>query len=198
MPLDDRYANKFAPLDSTAIYPKSGHALLYTTIDRWNEMPYKSYLCLAHSISSSQATHAPNSIKPFDHHHESTLGLIFLEWYDPLHIITWPLWSINLDLARSSPSPRSIGAKSCSSFTASRSLASKPWLALHHCNRSIEPSLVLIFCILVTWLHAMSHMQWVPSSHYMSIASTLSHLSSMAHVAHTSVFVWTNHLYIST
>ena len=32
--LDDRYANKFAPLDSTVIYPKSGHALLYTTFDR--------------------------------------------------------------------------------------------------------------------------------------------------------------------
>ena len=32
--LDDRYANKFAPLDSTAIYPKSGQALLYSTLDR--------------------------------------------------------------------------------------------------------------------------------------------------------------------
>jgi hypothetical protein len=30
--LDDRYANKFAPLDSTTIYPKLGHALLYTTV----------------------------------------------------------------------------------------------------------------------------------------------------------------------
>jgi hypothetical protein len=28
--LDDRYANKFAPLDSTIIYPKPGHKLLYT------------------------------------------------------------------------------------------------------------------------------------------------------------------------
>ena len=28
--LDDRYANKFAPLDSTAIYPKLGHELIYT------------------------------------------------------------------------------------------------------------------------------------------------------------------------
>ena len=30
MALDNRYANKFAPLDSTSIYPKSGHKLLYT------------------------------------------------------------------------------------------------------------------------------------------------------------------------
>ena len=32
MALDDRYANKFVPLDSTAIYPKSSHALLYTPV----------------------------------------------------------------------------------------------------------------------------------------------------------------------
>jgi hypothetical protein len=38
-------------------------------------------------------------------------------------------------------------------------------LALHACNRSIKPSLVLIFSTLVTWLHVMSHMQWAPSSH---------------------------------
>ena len=32
-----------------------------------------------------------------------------------------------------------------------------------HCNRSIKPSLVLIFTTLVTWLHVMTHMQWAPS-----------------------------------
>ena len=147
----------------------------------------KLYLCLAHF-------HFIYILKllmqPMHQHNHG--------WYDPLHIITWPLWSIDLDLTRFSPLPRSIGAKSCPSFTATRSLTSKSWLALHHCNRSIKLSLVLIFSTLVTWLHVMSHMQWVSSSHYMSIASTLSHFSSMAHVAHTSVFVWTNHLCIST
>ena len=97
------------------------------------------------------------------------------EWYDTLHIITWPLWSIDLDLARSSPLPRFIGAKSCPIFIASRSIASKPWLSLHHCNRSIKSSLVLIFSTLVTWLHVMSHMQWAPSHHHL----------------------WTNHMCIS-
>jgi hypothetical protein len=38
--LDDRYANKFAPLDSTAIYPKLGHQLLYTPMTGEMEMPY--------------------------------------------------------------------------------------------------------------------------------------------------------------
>jgi hypothetical protein len=33
------------------------------------------------------------------------------------------------------------------------------------CNRSIKPSLVLIFSTLVTRLNIMSHMQWAPSSH---------------------------------
>jgi hypothetical protein len=37
--LDDWYVNKFAPLDSTAIYPKIGHKPLYITFDRWNKMP---------------------------------------------------------------------------------------------------------------------------------------------------------------
>ena len=80
-------------------------------------------------------------------------------------------------------------------------------LAVHRfkaltCPSPLQPvhraSLVLIFSTLITWFHIMSHMQWVPSSHYMSIASSLSHFSSMAHVAHTSVFVRTNHLCIST
>jgi hypothetical protein len=37
--LDDRYANKFAPLDSTAIYPKSGYQLLYTPMTGEMKMP---------------------------------------------------------------------------------------------------------------------------------------------------------------
>ena len=125
------------------------------------------YLCLAHfHFISIFISILQLSMQPIHQHNH--------EWYDPLHIITWPLWSIDLDLACSSPSPRSIGAKSYPSFTASRSITSKSWLALHYCNRSIKPSLVLIFSTLVTWLHVMSHMQWTPHHH-----------------------LWTNHLYIS-
>ena len=39
-------------------------------------------------------------------------------------------------------------------------------LALHACNQSIKPSLVLIFSTLITWLNVMSHVQWAPSSLY--------------------------------
>ena len=51
MALDDRYANKFASLDSTAIYPKPGHKLLYTPMTGGMKCP-RLYLCLAHSIPS--------------------------------------------------------------------------------------------------------------------------------------------------
>ena len=133
-------------------------------------MPYMSHICLAHfHFISIFISILQLSMQPMHQHNH--------EWYDPLHIITWPLWSIDIDLACSSPSPQSIDAKSCPSFTASRSIASKSWLALHHCNRSIKRSLVLIFSTLVTWLYGMFHMQWVPPSHYMSIASTLQPLA---------------------
>ena len=42
------------------------------------------------------------------------------KWYDPLHIIMWPYWFIDLDLTCSSP------PSLCSSFTATRCIAPKP------------------------------------------------------------------------
>jgi hypothetical protein len=36
---DDQYTNKFAPLNSTAIYHKPGHQLLYTPMTGEMEMP---------------------------------------------------------------------------------------------------------------------------------------------------------------
>jgi hypothetical protein len=68
--LDDRYVNKFIPLDSMAIYPNSGHALLYASFDRWNEMPYKSYICLAHFVSS------PPMLMPHKHQPSSNRLII--------------------------------------------------------------------------------------------------------------------------
>ena len=63
MTLDDRYANKFAPLDSMAIYPKPGHKLLYTPMT--GEMKYpRLYLCLAHSIPS------PSMLMQHMHQHD--------------------------------------------------------------------------------------------------------------------------------
>ena len=57
------------------------------------------YLCLVHSTSSPSMSMQ----HMYQHNHK---------WYDPLHIIPWPYWFIDLDLTCSSPLPRSIGAKS--------------------------------------------------------------------------------------
>ena len=57
------------------------------------------------------------------------------QWYDPLHIITWSYWFIDLDFTCSSPLSSSIGAKSCSSFTATWSIAPKP----PTCSSRLQP-----------------------------------------------------------
>jgi hypothetical protein len=72
--------------------------------------------------------------------------------------------------------PSSIGAKSCSSFTAMWSIPSKA-LTCPSCLQLVhqaKPCLDLLH--LVTWLNVMSHMQWAPSSH---------------------LYLWTNFLCIS-
>jgi hypothetical protein len=62
--LDDRYANKFAPLDSMAIYSKPGHKLLYTPMIGEIKYPIGYIFALRiHCISSIvDATHAPTLI----------------------------------------------------------------------------------------------------------------------------------------
>ena len=68
------------------------------------------------------------------------------------------------------------------------------WLALHAYNWSIKPSLVLIFSILVTWLHVMTHMQL----HHICEPCNKSKPSSLSwHELLTQVYLWTNHLCIS-
>ena len=68
------------------------------------------------------------------------------------------------------------GTKSCSSFTATRSIAPKPPTCPSRLQpvHQAKPHLDLLH--LVTWLHVMSHMQWAPLSHN---------------------YLWTNHLCIS-
>jgi hypothetical protein len=62
--LDDRYANKFAPLDSTAIYPKSDYKLLYTPMTGEIKCPINIPLsCAFYFISFDVgATQAPTLI----------------------------------------------------------------------------------------------------------------------------------------
>jgi hypothetical protein len=69
-------------------------------------------------------------------------------------------------------------------------------LALHACNRSIKPSLVLIFSTLVTWLHVMSHMQWAPLSHVW-ILQHIQAISPPCVGCSLMMYLWNNHLCIS-
>ena len=79
-----------------------------------NEIKYpRLYLCLTHSIPTP-----PMSMQHLHQHDQ--------QWYDPLHIITWSYWFIDLDITCFSPLPSSIGAKSSSSFTAMQSIDPKP------------------------------------------------------------------------
>jgi hypothetical protein len=73
-------------------------------------------------------------------------------------------------------------------------------LALHTCNRSVEPNLILILATLVTWLHVMSHMQWAPSwhNHLWTNLLCISHNHILVHLSCHSItktkqgpFTWT-------
>ena len=173
--LDDQYANKFVPLNSTAIYPKPGHKLLYTPMIDEMKCPML-YLCLAHSIQSS-----PMSMQHMHQHDQ--------QWYDSLHIITWSYWFINLNFTCSSPLPSSIGAKSCSSFTATRSIAQKPPTCPSRLQPVHQAKCCLFFSTLVTWLNVMSHMQWALLSHVWALQQVQAIFTVMAWVAHTSIAV---------
>ena len=81
------------------------------------------YLCIAYSILSRPLL--------MQHMHQP-----ITKWYDSLrHIIMWPYWFIDLDFTCFSPFPSSIGTKSCSSFTAMRSIAPK----LPTCPSCLQP-----------------------------------------------------------
>ena len=160
----------FAPLDSTTIYPKSGHKFLYTPMTGEMKCPTNIPLARAlHSISFGvDATHAPTisqMIWSTLYHHATVL--VHRSW--PHLLFTIALVHRRQVLTR---------------------------LALHTYNRSIEPSLILIFSTLVTWLHVMSHMQWAPSSHVWALQH-IQAISTTWHVLLTQVFLWTNHLCIS-
>ena len=126
-------------------------------------MPYRLYLCLVYSIPSppilTQHMHQP-----------------YHKWYDPLHIITWPCWFIDLDLTCFSPLSSSISGKSCSSFTAMRSIAPKP----PTCPSRLQPVHQAKSCLDLLHLSHMTqcHVSYAMSSFItcVSFATNLSHL----------------------
>ena len=118
--------------------------------------------CAFHFISSDvDATHAPTRSTNDMIHFISSCDIIGSSILTSL-ALHHSLGPLAPSLAKASP-PRGLSLQSLR-------------LALHACNRSIKPSLILIFSTSVTWLHVMSQMQWAPSSH---------------------IYLWTNSLCVS-
>jgi hypothetical protein len=107
------------------------------------------YLCLTHSTPS------PPTL--MQHMHQP-----FTKWYDPLHIITWPYWFIDLDLTCSSPLSWSFGAKPSHNLpftlatgpsSQASSWSSPPWshdfMSCLICNELLHDTITcgLIFCV---------------------------------------------------
>ena len=166
-----------------AIYPKPSHKLLYRPMIGEMKWP-RLYLCLAHSIPSPpllmQDMHQPIT-KWYDH---------FISSCD--HIGSSILTSLAFHCCLR-PSELSLAQASLPRGPSLQSL----WLALHSCNRSIKPSLVLIFSTLITWLNVMSHVQWAPSSSHVWALQHLRAISTSWHMLLTHMYLWTNHLCIS-
>ena len=146
-------------------------------------MPYRLYLCLAHSIPSPlQVCNAcTNMINNDMIHFISSRDLVGSS------ILTSLAFHCCLH-----PSAPSLAQASPSRGPYLQSLQ----LALHACNRSIKPSHVLIFSTLITWLNVMSHVQWPPSSHVWA----LKHLRAFSppwHMLLTHMYLWTNYLCVS-
>ena len=137
---------------------------------KWNNLPMP---CASPSISSD-ATHAPTLIN---------------KWYDPLHIITRPCWFIDFDLTCFSLLPSSIGAKSCSSFTVTRSIAPKP----PTCPSRLQPVHQAKSCLLLHLDHmTQCHVSYAMSSFIITcvnFATSLRHFTFMAYVADTHISV---------
>jgi hypothetical protein len=126
-------------------------------------MPYRLYLCLVHSISSP----------PILMQH---MNQPYHKWYDPLHIITWPCWFVDLDLTCFSSLPSSIDAKTYSSFIATRSIAPKP----PACPSRLQPVHQAKSCLNLLHLSHMTlcHVSYVMSSFItcVGLATNPSHL----------------------
>jgi hypothetical protein len=139
---------------------------------KWNTL--QIYLCLMHYI--------PSPVMLMQHMHQP-----YHKWYDPLHIITWPHWFIDLDLTCFSPLPSSIGTKSYSIFTATRSITPKP----PTCPSCLQPVYQANSCLDLLHLSHMTqcHVSYAMSSFItcVSLATNPNHFTSMAWVAHTSI-----------
>ena len=140
---------------------------------KWNALGYTFALRICIPSPSTSMQHM--------HQHDQ-------QWYDPLHIITWSYWFIDLNFTCFSPLPSSIDAKSCSSFTTMRFIAPKPptFPSLLQPVHQTKSCLDLLHLDHMTQCHV--SVQWAPSSsHVWSLQHLRAIFTFMAYVAHTHV-----------
>ena len=165
------------------IYPKPSHKLLYTPMTDEMKCPIL-YICLVHSIPS------PMLMQHMHQHNQ--------QWYDPLHIITWSYWFIDLNFTCFSPLPLSISTKSCSSFTATWSIAPNPLT----CPSRLQPVHQAKSCLDLFHLDHMTQCQ-VSCAMSSSIITCVSFAISSSHfhlhgiMLFTHIYLWINHMCIS-
>jgi hypothetical protein len=148
--LDDRYANKFTPFNSTTIYPKLGHKLLYTPMTREMKCPigYTSVLRIPFHLLQCWCNTCTNHITN-----------------DMIHFIS------SRDLVGSSISTL-LAFHSCFGPSVPSHHST--------CSSRLQPIYQVKSCLdllhLSPWLHVISHMQWAPSSHVWA----LQHIQSIS------------------
>jgi hypothetical protein len=159
------YLCSYNLVGSVTIYPKPSYKLLYAFMIGEIKCPINIPLpCAFHFISFPPLL--------MQHMHQPIIN-------DMIHFLS---------------SRDRIGSSILTSHALHRRLGSST--ASHHstCPSHLQPicrpNHVLIFSILITWLNVMSHVQWAPSSpHVLVFATSLSHFTSMAYVAHKYVHV---------
>ena len=141
--LDNRYANKFSLLDSTTIYTKPGHKLLYIPMTGEMKCPidYTFALRIPFHLLQCWCNTCTNMINNDMIH--------FISSRDHIGSLILTSLTFHRCLRPSAPSLAQASPPRGPSLQSLR-------LALHACNWSIKPSLVLIFSTLVTWLQALS------------------------------------------
>jgi hypothetical protein len=147
-------------------------------------MPYRLYLCLAHSIPS------PPTLTQHMHQPRSTNDMIhFISSRDLIDSSFLTSFALHCCFGPSAPSL-------WSSFPSMRFIVSKPLT----CPSRLQPVYQAKPCLdllhLGTWLHVMSHMQWAPS-HMCELCNISKPFSPPWHVLLTQVYLWTNHVCIS-
>jgi hypothetical protein len=133
------------------IYPKPGQPLLYITFERWNEMPYKSYLFPVYYISCSF---------PIVMQHKHPTFIFIIWWTMIIHLCSQPhyLWSFSINVKIDMSLCRLIGLFIATLF------------ALHHCFGPSKPSPCSSFSAicdasLQILLTCPSHVQSSPPNH---------------------------------